>query len=132
MTNPIFRTPAEVKALWVKALRSGEYKQTRQKLLRVSDADTKSYCCLGVLCDLSIKDNGGGEWIARNSTFGSGVTKAFRLGLYQSPNNAPPRITSYIFGPEHKNISSSIITMNDIYGATFKEIAAYIERIETP
>lgn len=37
----------EVKAKWIAALRSGEYKQT-QGHLRVGDA----FCCLGVLCNL--------------------------------------------------------------------------------
>lgn len=43
----------DVKAKWVKALRSGEYKQARG-MMRV-DGDTEGeygYCCLGVLCDL--------------------------------------------------------------------------------
>ena len=40
----------EARALWVKALRSGEYKQARGRL-RSED----SYCCLGVACDLYSK-----------------------------------------------------------------------------
>src|SRR5262245_39316984 len=40
----------EVKALWLKALRSGKYQQTREKL-----RDENGYCCLGVLCDLYAK-----------------------------------------------------------------------------
>ena len=41
----------EVKAEWVKALRSGEYKQTKHVLHRVGGG----YCCLGVLCELAVK-----------------------------------------------------------------------------
>lgn len=41
----------DIKDIWVKALRSGEYKQTRN-YLRQGD----SFCCLGVLCDLAIKN----------------------------------------------------------------------------
>ena len=37
----------EARALWVKALRSGEYKQTTGQL-RKDDG----HCCLGVACDL--------------------------------------------------------------------------------
>ena len=37
----------ELRDKWVKALRSGEYKQGR---LRLRDIKTNSYCCLGVLC----------------------------------------------------------------------------------
>lgn len=35
---------------WVKALRSGDYKQGRGRL-----RDGKFFCCLGVACDLAIK-----------------------------------------------------------------------------
>lgn len=42
----------EVKDLWVKALRSGEYQQTTSVL---HNATANSYCCLGVLCDLYTK-----------------------------------------------------------------------------
>src|SRR3954467_3257157 len=44
-------TPKEVRAKWVAALRSGEYKQTKSYL-----HDEQGYCCLGVLCDLAVKD----------------------------------------------------------------------------
>lgn len=45
-------TPKEVRQLWVKALRSGEYKQGRTRL-RTKDG---KYCCLGVLTDLAVKN----------------------------------------------------------------------------
>jgi len=41
----------EIKALWVDALRSGEYQQG--KLLLKPTKNT--FCCLGVLCDLAVK-----------------------------------------------------------------------------
>lgn len=40
-----------VKQKWVAALRSGEFKQTQKALF-----DGNGYCCLGVLCELAIKD----------------------------------------------------------------------------
>jgi len=42
----------DIKAQWVAALRSGEYRQGKHVLHNV-DEDT--YCCLGVLCDLAVK-----------------------------------------------------------------------------
>lgn len=39
---------AELKAKWVAALRSGEYRQG-QGVLKTSKGE---YCCLGVLCDI--------------------------------------------------------------------------------
>lgn len=49
MMNP------EVKAKWVAALRSGYYEQTKSVL---TVGDGKTFCCLGVLCDIS----GVGQW----------------------------------------------------------------------
>ena len=42
-----------VKEMWVKALRSGEYEQTQERL-----CNKNGYCCLGVLCDLHAKETG--------------------------------------------------------------------------
>ena len=46
---------AEVKELWLKALRSGDYPQAKNAM---RDINTGGFCCLGVLCDISRK----GEW----------------------------------------------------------------------
>lgn len=42
------RTRRQVYDLWIKALRSGEYKQGRNRLKR-----RDRFCCAGVLCDLA-------------------------------------------------------------------------------
>ena len=47
----------EIKRKWLKALRSGEYKQARNKL-----NNGIGMCCLGVLCDLHAKETRG-EWV---------------------------------------------------------------------
>jgi len=41
----------KVKTKWLKALRSGEYKQTTSAL-----RDDRGYCCMGVLCDVHAKE----------------------------------------------------------------------------
>lgn len=42
---------------WVKALRSGKYKQTKYQLCELaSKGKPKGFCCLGVACELAIKD----------------------------------------------------------------------------
>lgn len=51
------RMDPEVKARWVAALRSGEYKQGCGQLRGCDD----DFCCLGVLCDLYAKE-AGLEW----------------------------------------------------------------------
>lgn len=47
-----------IKNLWLEALRSGEYKQTNGTLHRLKHFDSipERHCCLGVLCDLAVKD----------------------------------------------------------------------------
>ncbi len=42
----------KLKTRWIKALRSGKYKQTTGSL-----KDCTGFCCLGVLCDLVDKTN---------------------------------------------------------------------------
>jgi hypothetical protein len=48
-----------VKNKWVKALRSGEYKQGHNRLLTVDYNSDESFCCLGVLCEIHAQETGG-------------------------------------------------------------------------
>lgn len=41
---------------WIAALRSGEYPQARGTLKKVLSGGGFAYCCLGVVCELAIKD----------------------------------------------------------------------------
>lgn len=43
----------KIKAKWIDALLSGEYKQGTNVL---ANANTNEYCCLGVLCELAVKE----------------------------------------------------------------------------
>ncbi len=51
-----------VKKLWVKALRSGKYKQAKKRL-RQDRAGVVRMCCLGVLCEVFRKTEKRGQWI---------------------------------------------------------------------
>lgn len=70
-----------IKALWIGALRGGEY---AQGVGRLRSKETDKFCCLGVLCDLASKE-GVGDWrsyeddvLAVNFlTEGEGVESAF-------------------------------------------------------
>jgi hypothetical protein len=48
-----------IKEKWVNALRSGKYRKGRNRLCAISKNGNKSWCCLGVLCDLYIAENPG-------------------------------------------------------------------------
>ena len=51
---PVKMNPA-VKAKWVAALRSGDYKQGRGAL-KATTFRGDEFCCLGVLCDISLEE----------------------------------------------------------------------------
>lgn len=70
----------EVKELWVKALRGGEYTQGRMQLRKDS-----TYCCLGVLCDLYRKETGQGQW----------AEGGFNLGEERSYSYLPGEVVNW-------------------------------------
>ena len=66
---------AKIKRLWVKALRSGKYRQARGALRK----NTGAMCCLGVLCEIQ-----GINWRKTADMLPLGTTdvpRAFNAGL---------------------------------------------------
>lgn len=86
---------AQMKARWVKALRSGKYRQARG-VLRTSDAEGQTFCCLGVLCEVNNRPD---------IRFTSDVRRAFELDAEDS---------------------GVLIEMNDNQEWDFEDIADYI------
>lgn len=114
----------KLKAKWIKALRSGQYKQGTGYLCR-ADLDTpKAFCCLGVLFDIQ-----GAEWVDDNDGHYSRSCKfdgeAYRANSLKSELH---RAFPYLA----ENIISKLMNMND--GAhnhkqhNFKQIADYIKK----
>lgn len=116
--EPEFRTalPAELKTKWIIALRSGDYEQGRDGHLRDR---LNCFCCLGVLADVC-----GVEW------------------QQQRPNESEYHFTSQghdefgLFWPTPSGVAETtreqatvedLILMNDQAGASFAEIADWIE-----
>ena len=95
---------ADLKQRWVDALRSGQYQQGFGRLHK--QLSNKSYfCCLGVLCEVAIKE-GSISWYPANST----------------------HISKDCGDLLDSDIQSTLIDMNDKYRRTFLEIADYIEK----
>lgn len=46
----------KVKALWLEALRSGEYDQAKGTLKEDQEDGSVGYCCLGVLCEVAVQE----------------------------------------------------------------------------
>lgn len=124
MKKIITRTRDEVYHLWVAALRSGRYQQSRfclrdikyrvQPVTRhyVADGQGGGFCCLGVLCDLAVRD-GGSDW---NTGEGPSFVET----------EPPPYITEFM-GLD-QDMVDKLVSMNDDRGANFKEIADVIEQ----
>lgn len=103
----------ELKQKWVKALRSGEYKQGRDRLRDGGDR----YCCLGVLCDVLSE----GEW-ERDP-----VQKDWWRKYGDNEDKfGVPRDQRDSMGLS-ENIESFLIGLNDSERKTFEEIADWIE-----
>jgi len=100
----------EIKKLWTDALRSGEYKQ-RALLLHMNDR----FCCLGVLCDLAIKQGLDVDMDRTQSNIFS----------YDGLDNVLP--LSVIRWSGLDSNGESLAALND-GGASFSEIADVIEQ----
>ena len=94
---------------WIRALRSGRYKQTR-KFLR---SDGK-YCCLGVLCNI-VKPQVKGKW------YGS----CFKVKDNGDEFNLPVSVQN--FAGVSNSLHDSCVTWNDEQNMNFKEIAQKLE-----
>src|ERR1051325_8479035 len=101
----------KIKKLWINALRSGKYKQTRGKL-RYDD----TYCCLGVLCDLHRK-------ITKNKWKPDNCPRHYE---YFGEKGALPKKV-YSWAKITDDNQQALIDLNDNLNATFKKIANYIE-----
>jgi hypothetical protein len=95
---------------WVKALRSGKYRQTAGKL-----QDYKGYCCLGVLCEVAPE-----KLRHKDDLFLIGAN------LFCQPK---VRLWSDIRSLDGKilGINASLANKND-NGWSFKRIATFIEK----
>lgn len=103
---------ADLKAKWVAALRSGDYKQTEGLLFRDG-----AFCCLGVLCD-----------VAAVPFENAGNTRAYRFGVRISSEEMICGEMRNWFALENseKDRATLLAEMNDS-GETFATIADWID-----
>lgn len=114
---------AEVKKLWVEALRSGDYLQGRLSLRN----EKNEYCCMGVLCDIYLQEH--------PKVPGSPETNweyKDEIDKYQidgEGNYLPEEVMKWA-GLESKDPQcreTHLSYMNDMRKYTFKQIADQIE-----
>lgn len=128
---------ASIKAQWLKALRSGEYKQGQYALRYTAESGEMKYCCLGVLTDILIKRGLLPSWEAEYEgsaffgipTGGAILTASLNpeacslTGLTPVAHLVDPHQTLAQLG----NPDQSLAGLNDRLGKTFLEIADIIE-----
>ena len=122
-----------VMELWVKALRSGEYKQGIGTLRKASTKSASDeYCCLGVLCDISKR----GAWNPPGMT---GV-REYLVGGDRIGGLVPYKVRDWAEmkssnGTRSGEYAPPLYQLNDSKGGpsggrnhTFQEIADIIEK----
>ena len=129
---------------WLKALRSGEYKQGKSALRSEKD----EYCCLGVLSNLQL-DTAGCKWVPNGDVYElTGAPGYFRIGTVLEEIRSTVGLRDHRGGftstrelrakalakgiklPEHDgwdNEAFSLIELNDTLGWSFSQIADLIE-----
>lgn len=115
-----------IKKLWVKALRSGEYKQTTGRLRRNRGKNQASFCCLGVLCNLHAQAH---PEIAAAQTdkrlyMGKSELPPEEVMLWAGIEGTDPVV---VIGRGLYEHPVRLSTLNDS-GHSFEEIAELIER----
>ncbi len=121
-------------AAWVKALRSGEYSQASQALVK-NIIDGEGYCCLGVLCDvLPEYSRDGYAFMSDGQTYRAEpradtfTSLGFKKAITRSRLTGPAgKCLSEMVCGEILSIENVFISLNDSFGCTFNEIADFIE-----
>lgn len=113
----------EIKNRWVKALRSGEYEQGKDRLCSMD----KKFCCLGVLVDLYVKETGA-TWAIQEDD--SGVD-CYSMGC--NWGSLPDEVIDWSGladqDPQVRELDSgrTLSALNDSFDRSFEEIAVLIE-----
>jgi hypothetical protein len=112
----------KVKKKWIAALRSRKYKQCSNKLCEIDEKGNKSYCCLGVLCNLYNPK----LWDDTGRFLEAELELPYEVVKWAGLENEDPILTAETSLASEKSYSAS--QLNDIHGKKFYEIANYIER----
>jgi len=136
-----------IKEKWLNALRSGEYLQGKDSLQPAPN----SFCCLGVLCDIAIKEGAvnNGQWIESDEgnglKFASGMLSDeadFYAQHYQEEEDGElprtvrrwaeidscnPQVLVTINEEGHQK-QLSLAELNDTWNYDFRKIADLIEK----
>lgn len=104
-----------VKQMWVEALESGKYRQAREELKVTDWSKHAAYCCLGVLCNLAVKN---GVCTKEDAFSTNGDNELPRIVYKWAGLTSPNPIIG----------DRSAIVLNDADRLSFKEIAKEIRK----
>lgn len=121
---------------WVKALRSGKYKQGRSFLKQFNSKKQPRHCCLGVLCELyneEMKKNHKKSLIVDTTGDSFGIART--VCFFGANDSGLPKVVkdwsgmrgSFGFFRTDTNDEESLSNLNDT-GKTFKTISKIIEK----
>jgi hypothetical protein len=108
----------DIKQRWVDALRSGEYEQGKECL---HDSSDNTFCCLGVLTDLYIKEHGQ-QWHKPDG--------ATHLTFEDEGGVLPSSVRTWaglVFGSCSPYVSGRDLASHNDNGMSFDELAQLIE-----
>ena len=116
---------ANIKKRWIKALRSGKYKQAKMAL----KDNQGGMCCLGVLCDVTKRETGG-HWKGNeffdkkeNANYNPNLLPDFVANILDMPSNGILKRRYYTTNGYQEALTS----LND-NGLSFKQIANIIDK----
>ncbi len=132
---------AEEKAVWLRALRSGKYKQALHELKKDNDHQV-GYCCLGVACevfgpgfqDSTFEDNPSyppADFEAGNEEYYEHYTDQWPGLVWEASEAQAEDKTKRPECEAQKHVLDNAIKMNDT-GKDFFEIADYLEENLVP
>lgn len=112
----------EVKALWVKALRSRKYKQGQHYLVQGAEGN-RQHCCMGVLCEIA--PEGLTELIGTHLTEIMGYRTTRPDGRAKAISFPPVAVAAW--ADLDRDAQGVLANMNDSGKAGFRKIATWIE-----
>ena len=113
---------------WIAMLRSGKFIQTTRRLRTTDNVNGTRHCCLGVACELYVKEMHAGHWEdrGRESDDVVGTMEFFTDNCDESNDvELPDTVADWIQISD--DLVRDLIRMNDEDGASFDEIANYLE-----
>ncbi len=119
-TTKQYQLPREFAEKWVKALRSGEYKQATTRLMH-----NGGYCCLGVGAKVCGADDA--ELLEADGSSACYLLPSYNCGFPLLKRQTKELIPELLFGlPADNEFVKNVATMND-ERRPFPEIADWIE-----